>query len=305
MIVLWAIFLLAAITAGLALIAPARKHVGVMGVTGVLAAVAVTALAVYLPRGNPEMPGAPFAAAKAERAGQDPASMNPSQQFKRLEDLVRERPDDATARIFYARELLRRKRNVEAVEAYRAAAKIEPDAAIFTEMGEALIVLNEGQVTPEARAAFRQALSLDETSLSASFYLAAADYDADPNSDTALALARIPALAGGDDSRSGQLAAAVAARLTRPRAGPKTGAPPPSSPEDMVGGLAQRASANPDDIGLWLSLARVQGVLWQTDVAMKTLETAEARFGDQPGPARVIEAVRNQLEALPAPEDDP
>ncbi|WP_022698697.1 tetratricopeptide repeat protein [Euryhalocaulis caribicus] len=301
MALFWVISLLGAALAGLAFIAPLGRRRGVMPVAAAIAGVVALAVLIYLPGGRPGMEGAPFAAAQAERASQNPEEMTDEERFKRLEDMVAETPEDPAALRFYARELLRRERALEAVETYRELAGIEPTAANFTEMGEAIIVLNEGQLTPEARAAFRRALTLDPQSLSAAFYLAAADYDETPNAETALALAETPARAAADDPRGAQLAAAAAARLTQPRMGPQTGdgAPPPSV-EAMVGRLKTRAEANPDDIGLWLSLARVQSVTGNRDAALGALNEARMRFGDRSGAAQTIEAVRTQIERAPA-----
>lgn len=301
----WPIALFAAAAAVAVLLWPLRGRVSppVLAVAG--AAALLAASGAYLAGGKPGMPGQPYAQRAAERASADPQSLSPDEQFMRLEEIVRSRPGDQTGWRLYARELLKRGRTLEAVEAYRTAAAIEPDAGIYTELGETLIVMNEGEITPEAESAFRRALEVDGEALSPAFYLAAAAYDSDPNAETAMALVEVAGQAASDDPRAAPLAAAVAGRLARPRMGPETGPAPPPSIAAMVARLEDRRDANPDDIGLWLSLARVRTVLDGEEAGQAVLHEARSRFTSR-GAQRVIAAMEAGLPAgAPAREAQP
>jgi len=290
------IALIAGLAAGAILSAPAWRRFGALGAAVAAIGAAAGGGLIYLASGGqPGTPGAPYAEAAAERAAVDPAELTPEQQFKRLEELAGERSDDPVAQVFYARELMRRGREVEAVEAYRRAARMAPDAAILTELGEAIVVLNEGEMTPEARAAFDRALDADPDAVFADFYLAAAAYEAEPGADTSLALAQVAARLDSDDRRSQAVAGAVADRLSRLRRGPAEGGAPPASVDDMVGRLADRVEAQPNDLGLWLALARVQAALGRREAALDSLAQAGERFADHEGAVRVIAAARARL----------
>ncbi len=301
----WLIVLLGGAVAAAALIWPLRGQVSSPSLLAAGAVALLAAAGAYLVGGKPGLPGQPYAQRAAERASANPESLSPDEQFMRLEEVVRSRPNDQAGRRLYARELLRRGRTLEAVEAYRAAAAIEPNAEIYTELGEALIVMNEGEITPEAESAFRRAIEVDPQSLSPAFYLAAAAYNADPNAETAMVLADVAGQADANDARTAPLAAAIAARLARPRMGPETGQGPPPSIEAMVARLENRRDANPDDIGLWLSLARVRAALGDREAGLAILEEARGRF-DSPGAQRVIAAMEAGLPSgAPAREAQP
>lgn len=300
----WLIALLAGIAAIAVLLWPLRGRVPAWMLAAAGMAALLAAGGAYLVGGKPNLPGQPYAQRAAERASADPESLSADEQFMRLEEVVRSRPNDQAGRRLYARELLKRGRTLEAVEAYRAAAAIQPNAEIYTELGEALIVMNEGEITPEAESAFRRALEVDSEALSPAFYLAAAAYDAKPGAETAMALVNVAGRAETDDSRAAPLAAAVAARLARPRMGPETGQGPPPSIEAMVARLEDRRDANPDDIGLWLSLARVRAALGDREAALAILSEARRRF-TSPGAQRVIAATEAGLPAGGAPAQEP
>lgn len=78
----------------------------------------------------------------------------------------------------------------QAADAYRKLIALQgADAALWSKLGEALVLANEGQVVPEAREAFAETLRRDPQEARARFYTGlAAAQDAAP--DRALALWR-------------------------------------------------------------------------------------------------------------------
>lgn len=297
---------IAAIALGLlaagVLAAPARRAAGLRGVIGLAAAVTLITVGAYAIGGSPGLPGEPYAEAQARRAAADPAQMSDAERFKRLEEVVRQRPDDPTARTLLARELLRRGRPLQAVEAYRAAARLDPNAGVFTELGQAIMVLNEGELTPEALSAFRAALQQNPDALEPAFYVLASEFEADPCAETALALARLAAEAETADARGQALISAIFTRLSQPRRGPQTGggqAPP--NIEAMVTRLEDRLADNPGDVGLYLTLARVKAALGDAAGAGEALAALNARFPDEAGVSRLAGFAQSALQLQRGP----
>jgi len=243
----------------------------------VIGAIPAGALALYLALGSPNAPATLPAVAIDD-------SLSP----------------DALAE--FAQTLLAQNRAADAARALtRAAAKAPQRADLRSQLGEALVAADNGQVGEAARAAFRETLAFDARDPRARFYLGLAraqDGDAAGAVDDWLALEAeaapdAPWLALLAERLQAAAAEAgidlTARRGARPARGPSAAdmaAAEKMSPAErqqmvrgMVDGLAQRLEENPGDIEGWRRLARAREVL-----------------GDQPG---VIEALRRATLAAP------
>lgn len=152
---------------------PARTAAIALGV-----AVPALAAVLYLALGSPSLPGAPFAARDAARAmatGQaDKAQFEAlaARLAKRLETS----PDELEGWRMLARSYKTLEHFEDAAKAYRRAIALTEDkpklsAVLNAAHGEVLVMAAGGMVTPEARAAFTQAVAKDAANPMARYYL--------------------------------------------------------------------------------------------------------------------------------------
>ena len=140
-------------------------------------AVAMSAAAVllYARLGNPELAtttagAAPDVATTADgqQAPPDVASM-----VAQLEQRMKENPGDPEGWRMLGWSYFQLQRFQESAEAYRKAAELKPDEAVyFSAQGESLVQAANGAVTPAAKAAFESARKLDPTDARSRFFLA-------------------------------------------------------------------------------------------------------------------------------------
>lgn len=300
----------------------------------VLLALALPAGAVglYQRLGSPHAPAAP-APAQASGGGElDTVT-------ERLAARLKQQPDDLQGWMLLGRSYLQSGRYGDAVAAYTRAMNLAPqDADVQVAFAEALVFAADGIVTPPARSAFAQALTLDPAQAGARYYLGLADAQAGKKAqayDAWLALARdTPPDAPWAELIKRQLAqlgdelgrdvakdmprqlAEGAAAATPAAEGPRgptqedVKAAAEMSPEDraafirsMVEGLAARLKANPDDPDGWLRLARAYGVLGEKQKQRDAYaKLAEIRPKD---PGALQQAARAIVQAGMEPETGP
>lgn len=265
----------------------------------VMAVLAVAALGVYLVGGQPGLEGRPYAATEARLAATPPEELNPEEQEERLRAIVRREPANAEALALLGRFLAFDERHLEAIAMLERSVRLEPDARVFSDLGQALLNLNEGTVTPEAERAFNAALELDPGLPEPAFFLGAAAYDTGDR-ETALEywsgiIARLPE----NDPFRQAIAVRAADLLSRPAGGPQmAGADAGVMDEDpdamvarMVAGLEAGLEANPDDLSGWMVLARVRTVLDDPEGAAAAIEEARARSGGDAGTGAILDAL--------------
>lgn len=260
-------------------------------------ALPTAALLFYLPRGQPDMPAFPFAAAQAEREAQE-AEANA------LIARVRERIASFPAGSDEARQgwvLLagverRRGRLPAAIAAYRQALAIRFDPNLATDLAETLSLAAEGSVTEEAMGLLRRAAAADPGDMRTRYYLAVGALE---RGETEAALDGFRAILAATPEGS-PVRAIVAERIadaeTRLRAGTAPGPTPeqmaaaadlpPAEREQMIAAmverLADRLRAEPNDAEGWLRLARAYRLLNRGMEARAALERAAALWPDDP-----------------------
>lgn len=262
---------------------------------------AAVVLAVALPAGAVGLyqrlgsPNAPAAPTPAQAQAGELGTMT-----ERLAARLKQQPDDLQGWMLLGRSYLQSGRYGDAVAAYTRAMNLAPqDADVQVAFAEALVFAADGIVTPPARSAFAQALTIDPTQAGARYYLGLADVQAgkkEQGYEAWLALARdtppdapwAELIKRQLNQLGAELGRDVAKDMPQQLAGgaPAPGAPPagsaaprgPSeedvkaaaemSPEEraafirsMVEGLAARLQSKPDDPEGWLRLARAYGVL--------------------------------------------
>ena len=273
-----------------------------------LAAVPVVllgALGLYFINGEPETPGAPYSEVAARLNATDPTQLTPDEQEARLRAILREDRDDLQALTLLGRFLARTERELEAVTFFTRALQIEEDPRILSDLGQALVVLNDGQVTPEAERAFDAAYALDPTLPEPPFFLGAAYYARGDRNEAARIWSDIIARLDAGDPFRAAIAARAADLLSRPQGRPGSDGAAPfadaiaagAAPEDlanmMVDRLEMRLEENPDDLSGWLTLARARWMQDEPEAGAEALERARARFENNPGALVLISAMQS------------
>jgi cytochrome c-type biogenesis protein CcmH len=244
---------------------------------------------------------------------------------------MKETPNNAEGWRMLGWSYLQTNRNAEAAVAYGRAAALDPhNAEYLSAQGEATVLAAQGQVTPEAEAAFRKAVAVDPADPRARYYLAMAKDqrgDAKGAMDDWIALIRtapadapwVPevrafvekvAHARGQDL-SGRLPPAGPAAASAP-VGPQPG---PTADQvaaagqmsdqgrqamiqGMVGQLAAKLKANPRDREGWERLMRSRMVLGQPGEAAAAYRDALKAFADAPADQAALKQAAQGL-AIP------
>lgn len=250
------------------------------------------ALGVYLALGSPGLKDMPFAARMKAWVASNPAELSPSQLAAVLKRLTAQRPNDPEGFRYLALAEGAAQNPPEAVRALRRAVKLAPQRADLWEMlGEALVVEDQGKLSDEALAAFRETVKRNPKAVVARFHLARARIEA---GDKAAGLAEWKTLLNElptDDPRHAALVQAIA---------DQEGGPQPQKPafsgdqmqmiRGMVSGLAQRLQANPDDPQGWVRLVRAYSVLGETAKRDAALKDARARYASRPDILQQLDA---------------
>jgi len=280
----------------------------------------------YLLIGAPDLPAQPFIAEHA----QPPVT---SPELQALEDAVSAKPTDAKAWVALAGGYDTAGRAQDAATAYgKAVALGAEDASTLAAYGQAQLIANRGEMNDAAATTFHRALAVDPTNPTARFFLALGKAQA---GEVEAALTDWMALEKDTPKDAPWRAtleshiAKAAERLGKPApegmsaATSDAAAPGPSAadieaaqsmtPEqqqafinDMVGRLAEKLKANPDDLDGWIRLARAYRVLQRSDDARKAWANAAAlapaRLDVQLDYADAIIAGRSDLDRYLPPE---
>jgi cytochrome c-type biogenesis protein CcmH len=282
-------------------------------------AIPVVSMALYLNYGRPGMPGEPLSARVA--AASD--SEKPNDLVAKVEERLREHPDDGTgwsvvAPVYYAMG-----RYADAASAYANAMRLvgeSPDR--LQGFANARIRMENGVIPEDARKALERLVAVAPDKKEPRIWLAlakeqdgklaeaAADYrklieEAPADAPWRKVLeARLASLTPGDGKTppaepASKSAASETSEPPQP-SGPDTAAVMSMTPEQrqsfigqMVDGLATRLKTNGSDTAGWLKLIRAYQVLGRRDDAEKALGDARTNLkDDQVGLARVDDLAR-------------
>ncbi len=273
----------------------------------------LASLALYLHYGTPGLPGDPFSARIADKAG----AANPNDLIAKVEERLRQHPEDGTgwsviAPVYYAMG-----RYDDAATAYAHALRLLGETPERLQgFANARIRDNNGIIPDDARKALHRILVLAPDREEPRIWLAlakeqdgklteaAADYrnllDKAPKNVPwrKVIEARLAALTAGGDQKipAGSAKTATAeASAAAPASAPDAAAVSAMTPDQrqafitrMVDGLATRLKTDGSDAAGWLKLIRAYKVLGRHDDAVKALSDARTNLkGDQAGLARV------------------
>lgn len=229
-------------------------------VASLAAFVLAIAAGSYIFVGHPEL---------ALRSLQSPNSRDVRGLVSALAWRMRRSPGDPRGWVLLGRGYLSLNDPEDAAMAFKRAADLAPAAqkpALLSAYGEALTAMAMGAVTPDAEAAFREALKGDPNDVAARFYLGQAYAQ---RRDDAHALALWQGLLA-DTPPNAPWRGALIDRIALVRAAMQ--APPDIG--QMVQRLADRLKSQPDDPAGWRRLVKAYVVLGRMDKAQAALTDA-------------------------------
>jgi cytochrome c-type biogenesis protein CcmH len=303
---------------------------------GLAAVVVLAATGLYLKMGRPEVASAPLVPGAAATqgsgtaaAGADAAHPNGdvASMISQLEAHMKETPGDADGWRMLGWSYLQTGRNADAAAAYGRAAALDPkNPEYLSAQGEATVLAAQGQVTPEAEAAFRKAVVVDPADPRARYYLAMAkDQKGDHKgamddwinmirtapADAAWAAEVRSFVEKTAQSRGEDISARLPPVKVAPVAAP---ALPPGPTADqvaaagqmtddgrqamikgMVEQLSARLKANPRDREGWERLIRSRMVLGQPGLATAAYREAIVAFAGSPSDLAALKSTATGL----------
>jgi cytochrome c-type biogenesis protein CcmH len=265
--------------------APSRLPILVVAI-----AAPALALGLYVALGSPGAPDQPFAGRLAKWRATNPSSLQAPEMAAVLDQLTKERPNDPDGFRFLALADGASGNPAGAIRALKRAVKLAPQRGDLWEMlGEAEVFQANGELTDDARLAFAETIKLDPKNIAARFHLGRARIkDGDKAGGIADWRALLADMPANDPRRADLMSAIAEADGTAPPPAPPVAAPPGLSGDQMtmvqgmVGRLAQRLAANPDDAAGWVQLVKAYAVLGDTEKRDATLKTARARYAGKP-----------------------
>lgn len=239
---------------------------------------------IYSRIGSPDLPSQPL----AERLARAPSESTAAELVAKAEAHLATNPDDGRGWDVLAPIYLRSGRGEDAVHAFAHAIRINGEsAARLFGMGEALVEMSDGSVSPEAEKAFQRAVELDPSDVRPLFFLASGLMQQGKLPEAATMIRDMLEKAPADVPWREQAQTALADIEKRIATGSSTAQPAPAGPsaddvaaakdmstedrnamiEGMVASLASRLKDNPDDLEGWKRLVRSYVVLGMRDKA--------------------------------------
>ncbi len=277
-------------------------------------AIGAVAFAIYAVNGEPSVEGRPYAAVADRVMQADPRTLSVPEQELRLREMIRRDPDDADAMVRLGALLSAADRHLEAVATLERAVRLEPTPQALSALGQGLVMLNEGEITAEARRAFEAAHEQAPGLAPPAFFLAQAAYDAGDRDAAFRRWADLLSRLDAEDPYRRVVATRAADLLSRPVAGPiavegeGAAGEAPSAPfadmteaeaeamiQGMMNRLETRLEANPDDVPGWLTLARARSLSGDRQAAEAAVARAAAQ-ADGDGERAVLSALARALE---------
>ena len=268
----------------------------------------LVAVGAYVFIGSPGFSDQPYARRVAEWRATDPALLDPPRIAAVLETLAAQRPNDAEPLKHLALARSASGDLAGAEQALRRAVRLAPGRAdLWTGLGETFVAQAEGQVGADAKLAFREALKIDPTSLSARYHLGRGKIG---DGDVAGGLSDWRALAADlptNDPRRVAMNREItqveaAGGIPAPAAAPEESAQVQGMIAGMVEGLAARLAASPDDPDGWVRLVRAYAVLGDVAKRDAAMASATQRYADQP---KVLAALRQAAQTPPQQQTAP
>jgi cytochrome c-type biogenesis protein CcmH len=284
-------------------------------IAALAAIVAIPAISVplYLRLGKSAMPDMPLTA----RLEATPDKSDLAGAVARIEQHLREHPEDGRGFEVVAPFYLRTGRGDEAIDAYqKALTLLGPSSDRHASLGQARMIVARGRVTAEAKQDFETALALDATNAMAAYYLGVG---AEQAGDKAKAIEIFSRLEAESPADAGYLPS-VKRQLAKLRGEPEPETPSAQGPaaqgpagaqgkaiaampadernamiRGMVDKLAARLKTKGDDVEGWLRLIRAYSVLSEPDKAKQALAEARKALADKKADVGRVEALAKEL----------
>ena len=262
-----------------------------------LAGIPIATLLAYQQTGSPDLPPQPLAA----RTNMPADHQDIQTLIARAEKHLAENPEDGRGWEVLGPIYMRMERFGEAATAFRNALRLAgPTSDRYASLGEAVLALEGGIVTREARQAFQRAADLDSGNIKARYYLALALRQEGKSDAAAAGFRKIL-----DDSPPD---ATWRPFVERALASVDPDAAPPGPTDDqiaaaselsaseqaemiegMVSRLAERLEQEPDDPDGWVRLVRAYIVLERREDAILAASKALANIEDSSSRTRIKE----------------
>jgi len=189
----------------------------------------------YLLIGKPGMADQPMVERQAglmKKIREHPEQLSPAETLSRLEATVKERPDDPQPHFFTGEILRAQGRTSDAARAYQSALRRDKDfVPALVALGNTLVELNNGAVSPEATRLFAKAYELDETQVRAGMWAAMGAAQAGDQEKAEQAMRYIYSRLPEDDPRRDRLRAMIDAIGQDGDAAPPAAAPETPEPQ--------------------------------------------------------------------------
>jgi cytochrome c-type biogenesis protein CcmH len=285
----------------------ASRKLALAAALAAIVAIPAVALSLYARLGHSDMPDMPL----TTRLESAPDRHDLAGAVARIEQHLREHPEDGRGFEVIAPYLLRTGRGEDAIHAYSEALRLlGATAARHAALGEARVVVARGVVTPEARKDFEAALALDPSAPEAQYYLGVAASQAGEKERAIEIFSKMAADAPADAAYlkavnaqlavlRGEANAPVVARGPSSEQGKAIAAMPADQRQAMIRGmvdrLASRLEAKGDDVEGWLKLIRAYSVLAETEKAKKAVTDARKALASKQDDVARIEALAKEL----------
>ena len=157
-----------------------------------------------------------------EKIRTDPGALTQAETLSRLEATVVERPEDPQPHYFIGEILRAQGRTSDAARAYQSALRRDNEfMPALLALGDALVELNNGAVSPEATRLFAKAYELDETQVRAGMWAAMGASQAGDQEKAEQAMRYIYSRLPEDDPRRERFAPMIEALSQPETAGPE------------------------------------------------------------------------------------
>jgi cytochrome c-type biogenesis protein CcmH len=273
------------------------------------ALVPILAVPLYVQLGQPEYTDQNFATrmdANPAAGQQDIAAL-----IERVEQRLKEKPDDAEGWAVIAPIYFRMARIDDSLNAYAKAIEFHKGNAVqksrlMADRAEIMVASASGKVSAEAAVELNAALSLDKDNQKALFYLAVhMEQSGRADEATANWQALIARFKGANPPWLQVAEQRLAALGGTQKLGPTpdqveaAGGMTPEQRQDMIKGMVEGLAAklrdNPNDLEGWLKLIRSRQVLGDGTQAAKDLAAARAQFADGSTERASIDALATSL----------
>ncbi len=169
----------------------------------------------YAVIGQPGMADQPMSSRQAalmEKIRNDPQSLSPAETLSRLEQAIKEQPEAPEPHFFIGEMLRAQGRPEDALRAYQSSLRRNPDfVPALVALGDVLVELGGGAVSPDATRMFGRAYELDETQVRAGMFAAMGAAQAGDQEKAEQAMRYIYARLPEDDPRRERFRAMIEA----------------------------------------------------------------------------------------------